>query len=231
MKNGLMTLSKRTALTLTELLVSSVLMGIVMVGIAGFSVAIKRMQDTTDKQAIIAVQVATAMAYMERAISQTFGSDAIDNGLNGAGCNGSISTYCFDGSNPETSWSFRTDPANTPTNYADDIWLVFYKPNSGVSQNNLYACTQLSGVCPGCGPDPDNGQIPCGINRVPVLYRKLVSLTMTWVNNTNPSTLDQRVDIAITGRFNAAAAYDPIDNPEYSMSTSVSLPSYANNPF
>jgi len=206
----------KKGLTLTELMVASILMGIVMIGIAGFSVAIKRMQDTTDKQAILAVQVAAAMAYMERIITQTYGSTVTE-----------ATDPSFDedlAGPPNVYHSNRTDPLNTFLDSSDDLWHIFFSPVA--SPRDLYYCNKSynpANAQPN-GPNCNNS------NRVPLLTNKLVSWTIQPVFDASPGVLAHRVDISITAKFNASnASNDPIDNPSYTMSTSVPLLSYGNN--
>ncbi|MBI5415356.1 MAG: prepilin-type N-terminal cleavage/methylation domain-containing protein, partial [Candidatus Omnitrophica bacterium] len=56
MKNGL---------TLTELLVATILMGIVMAGVASFSLVVKQAGETTSSGTVLAIQTAAAMHYIK----------------------------------------------------------------------------------------------------------------------------------------------------------------------
>jgi len=239
-------------LTLTELLVSSMLMGIVMLGIAGFSVAIKRMQDSTDKRALLAYQTAVAMAFIERGVSQTFGSRALDGGYtNGApaganspiqgtagnppDCNRVLATFCYDNANPQTYWSFRIDPNNTPTNYVDDSWFIIFSNNNGVDRNSLNGCIQPDGVAPGFGPIPDQGQTPCGLNRIILVYRALNqnlnpnAFVLRWIENNSGSDPRMYVEVTVNVIYAGSGTADALDNPTYSMQTRIPLLQYSTN--
>ena len=122
-------------LTLTELLVSSILMGIVMIGVAGFSVGIKRMQDTTDKQAIVAFHVSTAMAYFERVISQTYGSAADPTNRALSASSGVLRRYSTSGEAPIKS---RQDGASC----SNSSWLTSI--NKGTKGRPIFSACSTS---------------------------------------------------------------------------------------
>ena len=66
-------------LTLTELLVATILIGIVMTGVSAFSVFVKQARDSTGSGTILAVQTATAMHYMVQDANKAVG-DSSDRG-------------------------------------------------------------------------------------------------------------------------------------------------------
>jgi hypothetical protein len=208
------------ALTLTELMVASILMGIVMVGVAGFGVAIKRMQDTVDKQAIVNYHAATAMAFFERHISQAYGSAA----------DPANPVYLFNTVvAPRNYWSFRADPSRTPTNTADDNWMIFWSDQA--NPDTLYYCTKPYDPANGDATNFGVGQGCSPANRQIVLNENMIgNPTITFAPNNAPSILSQVVVAGITVRYSAAAASEPVDNPEVSMSSSIALLQYSNNP-
>ena len=73
----------KTGLTLTELVVASVLIGIVMLGIASFDYAIKNIQDSTNRSAVLGMQAQPAMYEIVKAARTSTGY----NGDSGILCN------------------------------------------------------------------------------------------------------------------------------------------------
>lgn len=216
----------RKALTLTELLVSSVLMGVVMVGIAGYSATLKRMFDTSDKQTILAMQAATVIGHIERNVVMSSGY------LKTGEPNFSYVQFL---GNPQDYWSFRTDPNNTPMQENDDTWAIIFRDVAGPDQYDLYACFQGVGVGPGLGPNPDNGNTPCGANRIRLVTNRLQSITMNRVINASPSVLDMYVDVDMTISQNPTCVAptvgcdDPFDDPAFRMTTRIPMTSHSWN--
>jgi len=213
-------MTTQKGLTLTELLVASFLMGIVMVGIAGFSVTIKRMQDTTDKQAILAIQTIAAMTHMERNISRTIGGQS-DQGY--ASGNAGTPNRAY--------WSFRQDPSNTPYNTSDDTWRIYFRRTTGGAPTfELRTCVQPAGAGAAQGPIPSFlGSDPCGQPNIQRVINKIQSFSIVQTVNNSPSTLDFYYTATITARFNPSAAAEPIDNPDYTLSTRVHAPGHSWN--
>lgn len=96
-------------LTLTELLVSVILIGIVMTGVAAFSVFVKQARDSTSEGTILAMRTATAMHYIKEDALGAIG-DSSDRGVVGAA--------------PELI-CFRYDDSD-PTVYTDDKWACYW---------------------------------------------------------------------------------------------------------
>ena len=220
-------LDDRTGLTLTELLVSSMLMGIVMVGAAGYGATIKRMYDTNDKQTILAMQAAAAMAYIERTIVTTTGYQDL--------VTGSTFSYNSSAAAPRAYWSFRTDPLITPDTWTDDVWSIIYKPTAGdPEQYDIYACTQPLGVGPGLGPVPDVTSAPCGANRKRLIANRVQTFNIIGVLNTSPSVLDQHLEVSIKVSYDPSnegvvGADDPFDDPAFSIRTRINVPAHSWN--
>ena len=220
MKNFSRKLIDRTALTLTELLVSSMLMGVVMVGAASYGATIKRMYDTSDKHTIIAMQGAMAMGHIERHLQMASGYRIT------AQPNYS---YLRNLANPTSYWSFRTDPGNTHADPTDDFWAIIYKYNPpAANQYDLYACFQADGVGPGQGPIPDDLLAPCGANRQVLLKNRVQAFTMDRIVNTSPTVLDFHVDVDLIVSLNPASGLDdPLDDPTFRTSTRIPMTSHA----
>lgn len=115
-----------SGITLTELLVASVLVGIVMLGVAGFSVSIKQMQASTNQTTVLAMRARAALARMVKDASLAVG----DNENCGTEGLGSGNVDCGLGIRwvpigPPPAICFRHDRSGTPDNYVDDSWVCY----------------------------------------------------------------------------------------------------------
>lgn len=128
-----MNIRAQNALTLTELLVSTILIGIVMAGVASFSLFVKQAKDSTGAGTILAVQTATAMHYIEEDVLRAVGDNS-DRGV------------VFD-TPDQKSICFRHDVSN-PASYAEDLWACYWYDDTS---DALWKCTDrdtASGVPP-----------------------------------------------------------------------------------
>jgi len=123
---------KKNGLTLTELIVACVLIGIVMIGVVSFSLTIKQIQGSSSKLAILKMQTIAAVKEMSRDASMAIG-DQNDPGV-------VVDTL----NTPPQFISFRHDLSRTPETYTDDTWSIYmFNGNTiaGLDANSLYKCT------------------------------------------------------------------------------------------
>lgn len=190
-------------MTLTELLVASVMIGIVMVGVASFSLAIKNLQRSTDKTVIVALKTKAVMARLTQDAVLAVG-DEQDRGVvtRATGQNNSV---CF-----------RQDLLNTPDDYTGDTWVCYYRGNTRV----LHRCVNPSfSIPPGCaslaqccnGATLDETLITLADSSGPI---------GTIVENAAGNL--EYIDLILTVRHIYNQPEHPIDNPEYTLSTQVS---------
>lgn len=198
----------KKGLTLTELLVSTILIGIVMMGVSAFSVFVKQARDSTGAGTILAVQTATAMHYLAEDASKAVG-DSSDRGV------------VFE-LVPQQTICFRHDVID-PASYNDDLWACYWY--DAVS-NGLWKCADRGGV-PVLPPD---FSACIGTMAGSSLGIKLVTI--------DPAATDyfKVVDDA-NGRFNYVditlntiadplRLADTIANPTYQLFTRVSPPAH-----
>ena len=114
-------------LSLVELIMSSIMVGIVMLGIVGFSFTIKRIQDSTSKLSILSIRTSALLAQISRDIKLATGTEI----LNG------ILPY-VDGDN--RTICFRMD-ANADGEIDDnDEWICYYHN----SDYEIFRCMGLT---------------------------------------------------------------------------------------
>ena len=192
---------KISGMTFTELVVACVLMGIIMVGIAGFSLAVRTVQDSASKTTILSIQTSAAIKHIARYSSLATGENS-DPG------------YYKDTANPYPSTGFRIDVNSTPTDYADDLWVIYQ--TSQANPNQLVTCTRPPAA--GLPPTP-NTDGPC--TSTEATYIVLLNTVINFNNSIVANQNELYFIINLTTRYNPSAAMHPIDNPEYTLSTYV----------
>jgi hypothetical protein len=200
-----MNIRTQNALTLTELLVSTILMGIVMGGVAAFSLFVKQSRDSTGAGTILAVQTATAMHYLVQDANKAVG----DNSNRGV----------ISDSPVLRSVCFRHDASN-PAVYTDDTWACYWYD---APSNGLWKCADRNAIA--TVPPADFADCQIGTGEV-----KLVTLDpavpgyFNVVNDAN-GRFDY-VDITLNTIANPGQAANTIANPTYQLFTRVSPPAH-----
>ncbi len=192
-------------LTLTELLVSAILIGIVMTGVAAFSLFVKQARDSTGEGTILAVQTATAMHYIKEDALEAVG-DSGDRGVR------------FD-SPGQLSVCFRHDVSD-PTSYTDDIWACYWYD---ATSNALWKCSDRDASA--TIPPANFGTCNTGSNAI-----KLVTLNPAAADYFEVvDDADGRfayVDITLNTISNPGRPASTITNPTYQLFTRVSPPAH-----
>lgn len=197
-------ISKNKGLTLTELLVSTVLVGIVMVGIASMNYAVKQVQESTNKSAIISLRTAGAMSYIVREGMQAIG-DSDSPGI------------VLDQPTPANcDWvSFRQDINDTAEDYSDDAWKIFIRD---LNANTLRMCQQTNAQ----GGSNPNINTNCSVANSRTISQQIQDVTFELVQDDSTANLDFYLDVSMTTRYTPDSNVHPIDNPEYSLQTKIS---------
>jgi type II secretory pathway pseudopilin PulG len=185
----------RKALSLTELLVASILIGIIMLGVMSFNIGVKKMQETTNKTTLLAMRTAAAMTHITKNASLAIGHlDSL--GIDDSGGNNWIS-FRLD----------KNDPITTPDDFTDDTWVVYIR-----DANTLITCEQTAAV----------GSVPvgnCGGNpTLTVLSQDIFATTFSVVNDLVSGIY---VDIELDTRFDTTLDSAPITNPDYKLTTRI----------
>lgn len=186
-------------LTLTELLVATILIGIVMTGVAAFSVFIKQARDSTGKGTILAVQTATAMHYLAEDANKAVGDS-------------SARGVAF--TSPE-SICFRHDVSD-PAVYTDDIWACYWY---NAASDALWKCASLGAPAASFGDcNPGGAAIKLvTLDPAAAQYFSVVD------------DADGRfayVDITLNTIADPGPAASTIANPTYQLFTRVSPPAH-----
>ena len=189
-------------LTLTELLVATILIGIVMTGVSAFSVFVKQTRDSTGKGTILAVQTATAMHYLAADANKAVG----DSGNRGVVSGG-------------PSICFRHD-TNNPASYTDDTWACYWYYNVF---NALWKCVDRNEGA--TIPPTDFTDCQTGTGEVKLVTLDPAATNYFAVVDDANGRFDY-VDITLNTIANPAQAASTIANPTYKLFTRVSPPAH-----
>lgn len=206
--------------TLTELLVSTILIGIVMVGVVGFNLLIKNFQDSSNKGTSIAIKAASALSFLRKDAGLAVGN-ALDSG---------VLTFFDTPSAPRSTICFRHDstnsaPNNTPKDYTDDEWFCTTHGHSF----DLHRCGPLAAPSPDCtlsGSAVDVPILKLVHNTDPAYKGDFFNVPGGCGDCSNPGDENHMdyIEINIHTAFKAGAGapvVHPIDNPDYFLTTKI----------
>lgn len=184
-------------MTLTELLIAMVLMGIVMLGIVSVDFAVRGMQKNISRDTVVTMRTSATMLDMAKNAAAMTGDQ------NNLGWNDSVADrYCF-----REDINSSSVPNNTPHDYSDDRWICYQQ-----SGTNILKCSGATGA------PPSN----CGIGSFILGTAIAAGLNIQFIRDNNETVQNSFVAISITNRFNPAQPASSPDNPEVTMTTKVS---------
>jgi len=191
------------ALTLTELLVATVAVSIVMLGVVSVDRALRQSQRGTSRNALVSMKTSALMLSITKEAQQATGSgdNISDPGIVtiDADSNLSFETACI-----------RIDTPGTVMDTSDDTWTC-YSHDAGL---NIRRCTG-GGAAATCAAGTIIGQA--------------VSLAFVMEDTAGGTgSGDFYLEIAITNRFDPVAAENPHDNPEFTLQARVN-PGYGSS--
>lgn len=213
-----MKIKSNTGLTLTELLVASFLMSIIMLGIVSFNFAIKEIQEVTNKSSLISVDVMLAMNYLNEDAQKAVGNGDIDPDLDqGSGVRyteqGTMESICF---RLDTNGSGV--PNNSPPDYSDDTWVCYYVNSNENEDKMLYRCYDM---VKDVSYIPPTDLTDCEQSSD---VKPLVNLTSNNFFTRLPiSGSIERISFYVEGVYDPTKAIDPIENPSSALYSSVRL--------
>jgi len=120
-----MNIKNSNGLSLTELLIASAIIGIIMSGVAVFTISVKQLQTTSQTTSYTNLKLTALMKTIRTDAELTIG-DPTNSGIR-TNTAGSTRSICF-----------RHDQQNTPQSYADDIWVCWYHHNSAPGIRRCY---------------------------------------------------------------------------------------------
>ena len=201
----------KIGITLTELLVATILMGIVMLGIVSVDFAVRQMSKKTSSTALLRMYTSAVMQEIARNAAIITG-DPNNPGF-----------LSFPVGNP-TRFYFRQDinaatglPNNTPQDTSDDGWICYDQSQGGANAINIYKCRF---------PSPVSTNNDCfnvaAVGRIIIGTAVNNGLNMQFLPDNSVATLKYYLEISLTNRKDPSSAASST-NPEVSISTQVDL--------
>ncbi len=196
-------------LTLTELIVASLMIGIVLIGVASFNYTVSSLESTTSKTTQIKTETAAAMLQIKKDAALAVG-DITSPGVIHFETGGTSRCICF-----------RQD-VDDPASYTDDQWICY-------THDNSYDIERVSAVSQ---PISYNTCQPTAGNNTQLLFNYSLAINEFYnvVETTDGEGLDHLdyVEITLTTAPDTSSApincatTDPMENPCYSLTTRVS---------
>lgn len=201
-------------MTLTELIVTTIIIGIMMVGIAAVDVALRQTEKGTSANSIVVMRTSAIMLHISKSVEVATGDGRTDGG--GTPINLGIIFSTADTSRP-TLKVRREDPDNPnpdPNTYADDVWVGY---TLKVANNTLYYCVTSDDPLPGPAP-----LTPCDGVAGRINLGTLTGFTASLV--TNSATQTFYLETTLTNRLDPSlsAPADTFNNPEYVLTSRIS---------
>lgn len=194
----------KNGITLTELLVASILIGVVMLGVASFNVSILQFQKTSDITAILALKAMTAMNYLVKD-AYTVTGERTDEGIVTDEA-GSFQSICFR----------HNSAGGDPGSYADDQYTCYLFE---VDNDTFSRCPVPTPI----GNVPPDSVADCGNRNILFLTRS----NTVWSISTDADGRTEYIDFTIDAIVDPANAEHPVKNPIYTLTTQVSPPALA----
>lgn len=185
-----MRVSSSQALTLTELLLATVMIGIVMSGVAVWSTSMKQMRVSSQTTRYTDMKLAAVMKAMRKDAELAIG-DQSDQGIltNTAGATRSI---CF-----------RHDTQITPSDYSDDIWACWFH---NTASPGLRRCYDIP-----IGDVPPDSNTKCDNANETRDYFTLDDINFFTINNDGDGRFEN-VTLSLTAHDDRASV-DALQNP------------------
>ena len=214
------------AMTLVELLITTILVVMVMLGTASVDYALRGARQTSLKSATLTMTASAAMSQIARDVLIMTG-EAGNVGINNY-TNNPAPVEAGDYTGPIQNICFRYDPAliPTPSNYNDDLWNC-YSLNSTpaapgpAGDQILYRCKNIPAAS-----GPLNANETCQTARIlaidpnPKALLKLTNANADFFNVIKDANGDLLyVEINFQSQADTTQAVDPMSNPAYSLTT------------
>ncbi len=195
-----MRIHNQTGLSLTELLISTVIIGTIMLGIMTFSTSVRQMQSASSRTRYTDMKLAAAMKALKRDALQAIG-DRLSPGI--VVNSGTFETICF-----------RHDLALTPLDYTDDTWACWMSSTSDVLRRCFDPSTMPPTSVAECTASTDDRQ-----------YFQLTNTNFFTINTGGGGRFDS-VTLTLSAH-DINAPVDPLTNPEMTLTMDVSPPAHS----
>jgi len=200
-------------LTLTELLVSTFLVGIIMSTVVVFTTSVKNVENSTKNILLLQLRSQAAINHIKNTASKAVGHK------NNPGI------FIAPHSASPIRYSFRTDINNTPFDYSDDRWTIYLL--NAFNKSSIYYCYQDNVAGTEYEPDLSVGA-DCAQDNVTLLLPNVdPGATRTYLKHQpdDPSS-GNFVEIKLTtflGQLTAPNLSNPYTNP-YNVMEAKAIP-------
>ncbi len=183
-------------ISLTELIVATVAVGVIMVGVVSVDQAMRQSHQGTSRNALVSMKTSAIMLHITKNVQLTNGYRTESGSIDGIRTN-IANTLCVR----------KEDPSNiTPGNYSDDVWACYT-----LNGTNMNFCQSAAG----------GAAAACGAGTV---LGTATSFTVQLSNDSDPVTGQFYVEITVINRFDPAAGKNTFDNPEITLTSRISPP-------
>ncbi len=190
-------IARNSGLTLTELVIASILVGIVMLGIYSVDYALRGSRAAASDDSLLAMKTWATMGHITQNAKLAVG-DISDPGIAASSGNNYL---CF-----------RQDTTITPNNYNDDVWQCYSKLS-----NNIHACAKTAGAGPSACANTDQIIGTYALKDSCASDCELFTYDVVLDNVLNKIY----VDISLTNRLKPTSPSDPMSNPDYTLQTRI----------
>ena len=192
-----MDFKEKKAITLAELITSTLILGIIMLGVASIDYALRQTHKGASQNTLIAMRTSAIMLHITKNAELATG-DRNDPGI------------VVQNPDPATTtniWIRKENPSSpspNPSSYADDIWVSY---TYDTASHNLRSCTVPNNVTACTTSDEILGTI--------------ADLKAVMMNDDTLGIQYYHLRITITNRFDPVAGKDIFNNPEYTLSATI----------
>jgi Tfp pilus assembly protein PilV len=200
-----------TAMTLAELIIASILVGIVTLGLIAAEQAVRMSRQSSHRDAQISAQLQSAMIKLNRDASSTVG-DATDTGI-----------YQYSSGNDRTI-CFR-QAAGDANIYTDDVWNCWW---TNTSSRILASCGPLANPLTTCaGQASLFNWVTLTLDATTyTTFYSVIDNTQAVITPLAPWYILNKkisyIQLDLRSRFNPAANVNPIENPDYALNARIS---------
>ncbi len=177
---------------------AGILIGIVMIGVISVSFAIKKMQDTTNKAALLAMRATSVVTHMTKNVAMAVGYQD-DPGI-------------IVGASSIKQWvSIRQEYGGDLGSFADDLWVIYH-----YGKPNLYFCTQTV---------EDGGGVPnfsgnCSEDQSEFMSANVLNAEFTLYNDSEK--YEFYLEIKLKTIYDPQQQEHPVDNPSFNVDSRMS---------
>ena len=192
-------------MTLTEVLVAAMLVGIVMMGAISVDYAIRNSRKSASQDTTLSMRTQATMLRISRDANMAVGDSS------SKGIDTSAGALCI-----------RKELGGNINSYSDDEWVCYWQNGT-----NIHRCSKniaLGGVPGPCiATDPIVGTAVSGQCSTQICEGTCPATQACFYYNFVFDSSTQRLylDLAITNRYDPTKAKNPIANPEYAAATRI----------